>query len=98
MIVSHVFIQLYYLDWKSFLKLVFAFDYLHFCSASQTLFLCKLSFATLNCDARSMTHILVFIDGEPVSGQIFSEKRSKLLKIAAKTASMGSAELVQRRL
>ncbi|KAF8645959.1 hypothetical protein HU200_066052 [Digitaria exilis] len=37
------------------------------------------------------------IDGEPVSGQIFSEKRSKLLKIAAKTVSMGSAELVQRR-
>ncbi|KAF8693780.1 hypothetical protein HU200_039204 [Digitaria exilis] len=37
------------------------------------------------------------VDGEPVSGQIFSEKRSKLLKIAAKTVSMGSAELVQRR-
>jgi len=37
------------------------------------------------------------IDREPVSGQIFSEKRSKLLKIAAKTVSMGSAELFQRR-
>jgi len=41
--------------------------------------------------------ILVFVDREPVSGQIFSEKRSKLLKIAAKTVSMGSAELFQRR-
>ncbi|CAN6279202.1 unnamed protein product [Urochloa humidicola] len=38
------------------------------------------------------------IDREPVSGQIFSEKRSKLLKIAAKTVSMGSAELLQQRL
>ncbi|OEL27545.1 hypothetical protein BAE44_0011436, partial [Dichanthelium oligosanthes] len=37
------------------------------------------------------------IDKEPVSGQIFSEKRSKLLKIAAKTVSMGSAELLRRR-
>ncbi|TVU29267.1 hypothetical protein EJB05_20826 [Eragrostis curvula] len=34
---------------------------------------------------------------EPVSGQIFSEKRSKLLKLAAKTVSMGSDELLQRR-
>jgi len=41
--------------------------------------------------------ILVFVDREPVSGQIFSEKRSKLLKIAGKTVSMGSAELFQRR-
>jgi hypothetical protein len=52
----------------------------------------------LSWDAKSMIPILVFIDREPVSGQIFSEKRSKLLKIAAKTASMGSAELFQRRL
>ncbi|RCV07327.1 hypothetical protein SETIT_1G234900v2 [Setaria italica] len=37
------------------------------------------------------------IGREPVSGQIFSEKRSKLLMIAAKTVSMGSAELFQRR-
>ncbi|XP_066322041.1 uncharacterized protein [Miscanthus floridulus] len=37
------------------------------------------------------------VDREPVSGQIFSEKRSKLLKIAAKAVSMGSAELFQRR-
>jgi hypothetical protein len=45
-----------------------------------------------------MTHALVFIDREPISGQIFSEKRSKLLMIAAKTVSMGSVELFQRRL
>ncbi|KAL6633982.1 hypothetical protein ACP70R_026653 [Stipagrostis hirtigluma subsp. patula] len=37
------------------------------------------------------------IDREPVSDRIFSEKRSKLLKLAAKTVSMGSAELLQRR-
>ncbi|XP_062222753.1 uncharacterized protein LOC133921762 [Phragmites australis] len=37
------------------------------------------------------------IGREPVSGRIFSEKRNKLLKLAAKTVSMGSAELLQRR-
>ncbi|KAL6899594.1 hypothetical protein ACP4OV_006252 [Aristida adscensionis] len=37
------------------------------------------------------------IDREPVSERIFSEKRSKLLKLAAKTVSMASAELLQRR-
>ncbi|KAJ1255382.1 hypothetical protein BS78_K248000 [Paspalum vaginatum] len=36
-------------------------------------------------------------DREAASELIFSEKRSKLLKIAAKTVSMGSAELLQRR-
>jgi len=58
----------------------------------------KLTFLALNWDVKHMTLTLVFIDREPVSGQIFSEKRSKLLKIAAKTVSMGSAELSQRRL
>jgi hypothetical protein len=58
----------------------------------------QINFDMLSWDAKSMIPILVFIDREPVSGQIFSEKRSKLLKIAAKTASMGSAELFQRRL
>jgi hypothetical protein len=45
-----------------------------------------------------MALALIFIDREPISGHIFSGKRSKLLKIAAKTMSMGSAELFQRRL
>lgn len=38
------------------------------------------------------------IDIEPWSGRIFSEKRGKLLKLAAKTMSMESSELLQRRL
>lgn len=44
-----------------------------------------------------VTGISVNVDREPISGHIFSGKRSKLLKIAAKTMSMGSAELFQRR-
>jgi hypothetical protein len=58
----------------------------------------KLTFPALSWDVKHMTLTLIFIDREPVSGQIFSEKRSNLLKIAAKTVSMGSAELFQRRL
>jgi hypothetical protein len=58
----------------------------------------KLTFPALIWDVKHMTLTLIFIDREPVSGQIFSEKRSNLLKIAAKTVSMGSAELFQRRL
>ena len=58
----------------------------------------QINFGIVSWDAKSMIPILVSVDREPVSGQIFSEKRSKLLKIAAKTVSMGSTELFQRRL
>ena len=58
----------------------------------------KLTFPALSWDVKHMTLTPMFIDREPVGGEIFSEKRSNLLKIAAKTVSMGSAELFQRRL